>query len=789
MSTEYFSDYPIGLSGAVVMVAPDYNKGLLNGDYFGFGLPVATTQKARGIFYLQEVGIKIASNYEDWKVPRHLLFTAGTQFDQSSFNYPVFARPCPTVPRHGFVDSIICQDSESLNALSRTTFEVESDAELLITKPIDCHYNVIINGGVITFAAGNDGATGGKGCQYFHIAEDPIAKLIDLSSHSIIAEGEVPFYELVLGKDGCESRTCLVQVRSAPHTPKVKDFVPAPVQVKLIIKAEGDLLAWEKLLKEVDPATTIVDHVGGSLSSHYAIHAIINKVAIFTSYVPDLESFIEPTVEDTEINEQDKEKFYQAFSRGFSSVGDIVSSLKYASDHYDMSAPMRDILILSLATLHNFSSIAMSKDYDIMGMVLGLFCRVAFAVSAGETRYAYKISGALNKFDSYFKTLPHSAGRTPCYQHMMVRDAVDCANDAAIMYQIFNSLGWGSNFGGKKWARCTKSAIDLYNACVNKEITEVVELFNKVINEEHNGGKYLNKVINVNLFDKVAKDPSKFTLVNLRTIVDLLHTSWRVSKPSADLKIIELKEVAKAISGKVSILDSVHKSVFLKPTISGLYTSIALKQEGTMKNISLPKTVYDSSGECHCESCVGDSFMNLHSKPFWWVTKDGTKIISKSALNKLISKETGVTDSGDITASNEELVTPTPTPTPMSIPIPVTSSFVSKPVYFYNDKMPENTLYNFKAKDDDFITTYNKFLDTKYSDSKIPLKYPKSFKVDYPKSNKDLNNFSGGGGGGSVSNDWISDLFAGQFITGQEAQELKPKDEESSSAQNLKEEM
>src|SRR5690606_26625878 len=222
-------------------------------------------------------------------------------------------------------DSAVCKNAEEINALSKKTFDEDPNAEFLVTKPIDASYGAILTDGTLTFAVGNDGATSGNNVKYFYISEDPIAPAISLDP-TVLLEGEVPFYELVLDKQG---NTNLVQVRSAPGVPKCKDFVPNPVTVKKIVKAEGDLLAWEKLMHEVDPATTIVDHTNGSLASHYAIHAIINKVPIFTSYVPAMGEEIPATVFDTEINDVDREKFYKAFCYGFSAGEYMMKNSKF----------------------------------------------------------------------------------------------------------------------------------------------------------------------------------------------------------------------------------------------------------------------------------------------------------------------------------------------------------------------------------------------------------------------------------------------------------------------------
>jgi hypothetical protein len=485
----------------------------------------AKTQKARGIFFLQNKSYKVKSVY-DWVVPKHLLFDAGYEFGEESLNFPVFARPCPTVPKHGFVDSIICNNAEELNALSNLTFGVENDAELLVTKPVKSSFNAIINGGVITFAPGNDGATSGRGVQYFYINDDPLSKAIGLDD-DLLLEGEVPFYEMVFSMKG-ESR--LVQVRSAPGVPRAKDFIPHTITVKKIIHAEGDLLEWEKKMVGIDPLTTVIDHRGGSLSSHYAIHSIINKIPLFTTYCPEIGDVVGPTVESSEINDEDRISFKESFIAGFNSAPYV-----YRNMNFEKSKNARPILLgileLSLATLHNFSGLSISKDYQLLGVVLGLFVRTTFSVSAGEARHAPTKNGFSdtlkcgNKMESFLKTLP--SNREACYNTMFSKKAKDCIDDIEAIYYIFKDITWGGAYGGRKWASCTDSSIQLYNAGVRGDIEEVVSMFNRVINEEHNGGKYLNKIIDVSDFDLAANDPSSYALKKLPKIIDTLHTSMR----------------------------------------------------------------------------------------------------------------------------------------------------------------------------------------------------------------------------------------------------------------------
>lgn len=633
--------------------ANNLNKLLQGGFIKSSIITNAKTQKARGVFFLLNQKGKIKSEY-DWCVPNHMLFLSGETWGDYSFNFPIFVRPCPTVPRHGFVDSVICNDSVRLNEISLLTHEVEPEAEILITKPIDCHYNAIINGDVITFARDNDGATAGKGCKYFYLGEDVVSPSIQLNDE-LIQEGEVPFYELVISKDEVVN---LVQVRSAPGVPRAKDYVPAKVEIKTIIRAEGDLLDWELKLKGIDATTTIINHTGGSLSSHYAIHAIVNKIPIFTTYLPEVGDIIEPTVEDKELSELDKDNFYKAFVIGFNSCKYILENMKFKPNgpyEYSHILPvMRKVLELSLATLHNFSAIALNRDYELLGLVLGLFLRTTFAVSAGEARYLDSKTNMLTvpfEIQNYLAKLPRE--RYPAYTHMFKRDAANSIAEISTIYHIFRDLKWNGSFGGAKWANCTLSSIELFNACVNKEITKVVELFNRVINEEHNGGKYLNKVIDVSMFDSAANFPSKFALQQLSGIIDIVYTAWEYGTK-------HIQEWEESIPAFTTIKISAAKKNFDK------YTFTVNDQQYSI--ISLKCPILGGSSEFYVESCIaiienssGVTFkyqvdlpnkvpvsnesavsfgssghLRLFGVPYAWALSNELKIVDKGFLTKAL---------------------------------------------------------------------------------------------------------------------------------------------------------
>ena len=614
----------------------EYYESVTKGDFLSASRLNPGTQKAKGIFFLQNKGKNIKSHFYQWNVPKHILFKAGTTFNDSSFNFPVFARPCPLNPRHGFVDSTICLNSEELNKVSALTLQAESDAEILVTKPVDAAYNAIINGGVITFAAGNDGATAGKGVNYFYISSDPLSDLLELSEKKVIAENETPFYEFVFEKNPYNPVN-LVQVRSAPKTPRVKDFVPAPVVVKNILKAEGDLLEWEALLKTVDPTTTIIDHTDGSLSSHYAIHAIVNNIPIFTTYLPPVGSTVQPTVENTEVNEADVMAFRRAFAAGFNCGKSVLSDSEYQG--YNHNALMGNVIRLGLTTLHNYSSFSFSKDYGAFGMIMGLFCRAAFAISMGETRYNRKrINEKYNgtSFAKYYTEMS-SSGRGDCYSYMYNLSSVEAQKAIYTVYHIFDRMKWDSSYGGKKWAACTKSAVELFNAAISGDIKKVVELLNVVINENHNGGRYLNKVIGQHEFDEAATDASMFALKNIHNIVDILHNAWQYYRANDTVNM--LNEFTTVNLEWNSNNEAIKLSNFYIPaTSSQKINKIEWTGNGKAQVIDLFNPVDNPFTGCACPACLPEGKISLFSIPFWIVDENGQKVISKSSLNKILSQ-------------------------------------------------------------------------------------------------------------------------------------------------------
>ena len=74
-----------------------------------------------------------------------------------------FARPCPMVPCHGFVDSRIVSNLNEWRAVLNETKEADPKGEVLITEWINATASAVVDSRQITTGHGHDGVTSGKG--------------------------------------------------------------------------------------------------------------------------------------------------------------------------------------------------------------------------------------------------------------------------------------------------------------------------------------------------------------------------------------------------------------------------------------------------------------------------------------------------------------------------------------------------------------------------------------------------------------------------------------------------
>jgi len=570
------------------------------------------TQKAKGVLAIEEYAIHVQS--VRWSINRHLLFEAGREFTKENFNYPVFVRPCPTVPRHGFVDSTTCKTATQLNKISKQTHKVEPKAELLITKPIPATYSAIISGDRITFGPGNDGATSGKQCQSLYISEPDYLRQHIIKDNCGITEDQIPYYELV-----CTQReTFLVQVRGGPELPTSKNFVPNQLIVNKVVKAEGDLLKWETIVRSLNPKTTVIDHTEGTLSSHYAVHAILNNIPIFTENCPRVGDLVVPTEAANEITDEERKEFANAYLFGLSNINTVLKENNGGVDFFRRST--RQIVELAVACLHNFSALYRHRDWKLLGTTLGLFARVCYSVSAGEMRHA---NSKANKEWKNIKACHTHEERGKTYRKNLCLSAPDVQTSIEDICKGFSIKGWESGFGGKAWANCTSSIMELHNHCVDGDIKEAVAQFNNVIHEEHNGGLYLNKVVNSGIFDTAARNSTLFMFQNLKNSIHILGSLYNQSQP---------KEYCLR---KLFISASAQPKTQPKKAEP---TDMTIKRTGKQTLLTSPDICIDLTNDYSWDlwnTTEKETPLYSGKIPYWYTNSKGKKVISKAKVTKL----------------------------------------------------------------------------------------------------------------------------------------------------------
>jgi hypothetical protein len=228
-----------------------------------------TSQKARGIWCLAR---RVHSFFSTSNIAGSMVIHKATEvLDLSYAHFPFFARPCPKVPCHGFVDSRVVNNQDEIMKVIEETRKAEPDhLEILLSKPITADWSGVLTVNSLTLGPGNDGATSGYGAIVLPTKTNKYSMLSHLNLDGTGLDGLSPFLEFVHPK-GVEAPEA-VQLRGGPEVGADLDFIPYDVRVKKVHLAKGDLLEWAQATKDFKPGD-VVYHPEGSPTSHYSIHA------------------------------------------------------------------------------------------------------------------------------------------------------------------------------------------------------------------------------------------------------------------------------------------------------------------------------------------------------------------------------------------------------------------------------------------------------------------------------------------------------------------------------------
>ena len=435
------------------------------------------TQKAKGLQTIEHIDYNVGTNVETIRINAndHVFITTDKDIKKLSLTKPVFARPCPIRPRHGFVESRLCSTKKEIKLLWNEVKKIDPEAELALGRQhLITHSAVLADNSILAIGLGNAGATGGKDSISIPVLPEqrfvhkPTLKKAGLSIK------DRPYYEYIYTKN---NEAYCVQLRGGPKvTTTGPDFIPIETVVKTIITPTDDLLAWEKIIENA-PIGTVAYAPGGTLASHAAVHCICKNVPYVTSKKPEIGEVLKaPTKIENIFNVNE-----------FKGALGVV----WKMDANELSK----YLLLAVCLFHQYSAWRLSpKSSCYLGFVAGIMFRSTQMFVCGEHR--------------------HYGGKKCDRKTAWEKGLYSSVNELPIIYNHFmEKTRWGSGFGGKKWANITKLAIKTYNCFSTVENTsELVSSLNKLVNAVHNGAKLFTKAITETELDAAAKNPTVLTI-------------------------------------------------------------------------------------------------------------------------------------------------------------------------------------------------------------------------------------------------------------------------------------
>lgn len=472
--------------------------------------PAVKTQKAKGILALAKHG-----------VGGHLSTAAVSQITvyphQPRPAFPFFARPCPRVPRHGFVDSRMVHDEAGWDRLlEEIEGSGEPEVEVICMPYLEARWSGILTPAGVTIGPGNDGATSGHDARSVPAPAALDAFLQAFHLKKAMADAAVtqnPFLEMVATAKAIEA----VQLRDGPAVGMGHAYVPDTMDVTEVLEAGGDLLAWEELMKQYDGKKgVVVWHPGGALSSHYGVQAIVHGLAVLCDgEKPQIGHTLAKTGNGPRpLTEKDYDTLRRLLATACrTEIPELTGT--------------PGMINLAIAALHA-QALWGPERHLLLLRAVGLAYMVRFSVAAilGELRHwdgagpGRKGVTRLTDVGTFRKSKKKGVDRQQVHEQAFGRKILHLTGKLETAVVDFSQPGWSASFGGKNWAHCAQVVLTLYGAIgaflkdPSKDTwLSVLAQWNHTVNVFHNNGAMLNKFITKSLMDTFAVVPS-FGLVN-----------------------------------------------------------------------------------------------------------------------------------------------------------------------------------------------------------------------------------------------------------------------------------
>ncbi len=414
-----------------------------------------------------------------------------------------FVRPCPKVPRHGFVDSRVIVDRAAARTILREIKEAGESPELIIMDKVNCDYSAVVTPDMVTFGKSNDGATQGHDAVEikFNIGPSEREQLLK----KFWTSPDWPFVELLYTKELLPE---LVQLRAGP----VLTAESKSVRVTEVYKVDDkmELLEWAKVVALLRAKTLIgsdgmqesvaVWHSGGALGSHFGVWCLDSSINNPT--IPYVTSEDKPVIGSViEIGKKHATKL-SALKEGL--LLGLDAPIK------DMNSANNDLSNF-LGAFHMYSLADLGDEVTAryIGYSWAIGVRVISALPFGECFHRETSREAHGKLLG-----KHLSGERD-YTKVWCKDMDTILEGLNLARGFFDTLSWGMSYGGPKWSSCTQTLIMSFNKIraflnltSNDNLSELVTALNIMVNEVHNGGWWLNKLsVTKAMFDLASHLP------------------------------------------------------------------------------------------------------------------------------------------------------------------------------------------------------------------------------------------------------------------------------------------
>ena len=499
--------------------------------YHGPGKP--RTQKARGILALSPVVTAAynASIADSYAAPVETVASWDADALRARLDMHfrgggrIIVRPCPARPRHGFIDSEVMymQDMthERISELARRVLAADPEGEIVFARYIECQTNFVATPTSLTLGPGHDGATAGRNAITIPVP-NPY-----LSSPKAIAQGGYRFYPENYGiQDGEVAyiegvafgpTRYVTQVRAGPSTPMVENFVPQPTLVQRVIPVDtDDLLEWEERMLAVRGAEgVVVYHPGGSLTSHFGVHAVLNSIPYITTYTPLIGDTLKP------------EGSAPWGASEFRDLSRMLMSLLYSQPPTPSHAhhEFHSLGKFGFSTLHASGYLLQSSSHTsrvTLAHGIAAAIRVFLALGYAETRHLPE-RGHFQQHDEIGDCLDWDdaasfihGSREDVFRAGYRHTVTDMAHYATWAIAAFTPEFWRGEkgFGGAKWQECAAASRDMLWAAIDftrdpsaERFGNMMTVFNRLVTLAHNNGWWLNKIMEQHQGDLYAANP------------------------------------------------------------------------------------------------------------------------------------------------------------------------------------------------------------------------------------------------------------------------------------------